>query len=155
IDGWRPENYDGREYGAMTLGDAFAHSINTAAVRVALKVGLDQVIGTARDLGIETPLPKVPSLALGSADVSLLDLTAAYASVLAGRMPVKPWGVASFTSSKSRPMAVGAPIGDQRPLGDMRDRLIKLLQLPVQGGTARQAALAGFSAGKTGTTQNH
>jgi membrane peptidoglycan carboxypeptidase len=155
IDGWRPENYGGHEYGTVTLADAFAHSINTAAVHLAQKVGLDQVISAARDLGIDSPLPKVPSLALGSADVTLLNLTSAYAGVLAGQVPVRPWGVASFSSSKTRPMSVGPVTGDQRTLGDLRESLMQLLRLPVERGTAREAALDGFTAGKTGTTQNH
>ena len=69
IDGWRPENFGGRHYGTVTLADAFARSINTASVRLALKVGMGQVIAAARDLGINAPLPNVPSLALGSAEV--------------------------------------------------------------------------------------
>jgi penicillin-binding protein 1A len=137
------------------LADGFAHSINTAAVHLAQKVGLDQVIAAARDLGIESSLPNVPSLALGSADVTLLNLTAAYAGVLAGQMPVRPWGVASFSSSKTRSMSVGPVTGERRPLGVLREPLMQLLRLPVERGTAHEAALDGFAAGKTGTTQNH
>src|SRR4051812_4334868 len=50
VDGWQPENFDDRVYGRMTIADAFAHSVNTAAVRLAMTVGLDDVIATARDL---------------------------------------------------------------------------------------------------------
>jgi 1A family penicillin-binding protein len=156
IDGWRPENYGGRQYGTVTLADAFARSINTATVRLAMKVGLDQIVRAAHELGINTPLPKVPSLALGASEVSLLNLTAAYAAVLAGRAPVQPWGVGSFASpSQSRLMSVGPLTGSQQTLGDMQAPLIRLLQLPIEQGTAREAALKGFSAGKTGTTQDN
>jgi len=156
VNGWEPENYGGRQYGTVTLADAFARSINTAAVRLALQVGLDKVITAARDLGIDTPLPKVPSLALGSSEVSLLNLTAAYAAVLAGRAPVRPWGVASFASPRQpRLMSVGPLMGPQQPLGDLQGKLTGLLQLPVARGTAREAALDGFAAGKTGTTQEN
>src|SRR5262249_22538535 len=79
IDGWEPENYGGRYRGDITIADAFARSSNAAAVRLSQEVGIDEIIKTARDLGISTPLPNVPSLALGAADVNLLDLTAAYA----------------------------------------------------------------------------
>ena len=69
-------------------------SLNSAAVRLALAVGPAKVIAAARDLGIDAPLSPVPSLALGSNEVTLVDLTAAYASVLSGTMPVQPWGIA-------------------------------------------------------------
>jgi penicillin-binding protein 1A len=125
-------------------------------VRLAQDVGLDNVIAAARDLGIDAKLPKVPSLALGSADVNLLNLTAAFAGIVAGQAPVQPWGVSSLSSpDRPRRISVGAPSGTQRSLGDLRERLIELLKLPVERGTARGAALNGFAAGKTGTSQNH
>jgi len=156
VNGWQPENYAGRHYGTVTLADAFARSINTAAVRLALEIGLDKVIAAARDLGITTPLPKVPSLALGSSEVGLLNLTAAYAAVVAGRAPVRPWGVASFASAtEPRLMSVGPVMEPQQSLGDLKGKLTQLLQLPVERGTAREAALNGFAAGKTGTTQEN
>lgn len=92
-----------------------------------MDVGLNQVIAVARDLGIDDPLPKVPSLALGSADVTLLNLTAAYAGVHAGRVPIHPWGVASFACEENpRLVSIGAPNGRQKPLGAVRDPLIHL-----------------------------
>lgn len=156
VNGWEPENYGGGHYGGMTMADAFARSVNTAAVRLAMNVGLDEVIGAARDLGISLPLPKVPSLALGASDISLLKLTAAYASVLAGRAPVQPWGVASFASpDRPRLVSIGAPQGNLKPLGEIRGPLIELLKQPVERGSARAAATGSFAAGKTGTTQDH
>ena len=156
VGDWAPDNFGGRDYGRVTLADAFANSINTAAVRLAQDVGLDSVITAARDLGIDAKLPKVPSLALGSAEVNLLNLTAAFASVAAGEAPVQPWGVTSFSSlERPRRISVGAPSGTATPLGEMRGRLIELLKLPVERGTARAAALKGLAAGKTGTSQNH
>src|SRR5262249_30044487 len=81
---WEPENSGGRRYGTMTLEQAFAQSVNTAAVRLATEVGLDKVVTAARDLGIDAPLSPVPSLALGTAELTLVDLTGAFASVRAG-----------------------------------------------------------------------
>ncbi len=156
IGDWEPENFGGRTYGRVSLAEAFARSINTAAVHLAQDVGLDNVIKVARELGIQSPLPKVPSLALGSADVSLLELTAAYASILARRSPVQPWAVNSFLSpTNGRTMEVGSPSGSRRALGKTGEEMLRLLTLPVERGTAQRAALAGFAAGKTGTTQNH
>jgi 1A family penicillin-binding protein len=156
VNGWEPENYRSRRYGRISLADAFAHSINTAAVRLALQVGLDNVIAAARRLGIDAPLPRLPSLALGSAEVTLLNMTAAYAAVRAGQAPIRPWGVASFASpSQPRLFSVGPLHGTQQTLGELQDKLTALLRLPVERGTAREAALPGFAAGKTGTTQDN
>jgi membrane peptidoglycan carboxypeptidase len=74
----------------MVLAEAFAHSVNTAAVRLAQQVGLKEVIKAARDLGLRGPLPEFPSLALGVADVNLLELTAAFAAVRVGKTPITP-----------------------------------------------------------------
>jgi 1A family penicillin-binding protein len=156
IGPWNPQNYDGRSYGRVTLADAFAHSLNTAAVRLATDVGLEKVIAAARELGIEGSLPDVPSLALGVADVSLLNITSAYAAVRAGHAPIRPWGVASFASEeKPRLVSIGAPSSNQKSLGKANDKLIELLRLPIERGTATAAAIDGFAAGKTGTTEDH
>jgi membrane peptidoglycan carboxypeptidase len=66
VDGCKPENFGGEQYGAMPLADAFAKSINTASARLALHVGLDQVIAAARDLGIDAPLTSFSSVAKGT-----------------------------------------------------------------------------------------
>jgi penicillin-binding protein 1A len=156
IKGWEPENYAGREYGRVPLAQAFAQSINTAAVRLAQQVGLKQVIAAARDLGITSPLPSVPSLPLGTADMNLLELTAAYGAVAAGKMPIKPWGISGLgVEGQSRLQSMGAPIVETRPLQQYRGPLIALLEGVVRHGTGRAAALDGFSAGKTGTAQDY
>jgi penicillin-binding protein 1A len=156
IKGWEPENYAGKHYGRVPLAQAFAESINTAAVRLAQQVGLKQVIAAARDLGITTPLPAVPSLPLGTADMNLLELTAAYAAVAAGKTPVKPWGIAGLgAEGQSRLQSMGAPIVATRPLQPYQQPLTELLEEVVRYGTGRSAALDGFSAGKTGTAQDY
>ena len=157
INGWEPENYGGREYGRVTLAEGFARSINTAAVRLAMDVGLDEVIRAARDLGIDARLPKNPSLALGAVEVGLLDLTGAFASVRAGRTHVEPWGITAFgADGQTRLQTMGPPmVGSQQSLGRYQQPMIDLLRLVVERGTGRAAALNGFAAGKTGTSQNH
>jgi 1A family penicillin-binding protein len=156
IDGWEPENYGGTYRGNITLADAFARSSNAAAVRLSQKVGIDEVIKTARDLGISTPLPKVPSIALGAADVNLLDLTVAYGSVLTDRYPVHPWGIAAFTpQANPRLVTMGPPAHGQQSLGAAREPMLDLLKGVVERGTGRAASLEGLAAGKTGTSQNY
>ena len=94
IDGWTPVNSDRVYRGQITLREAFARSSNAATVRLSQKVGRANVIRAARDLGITTPLPDKPSLALGTAGVSLLELTSAYAAVASGRYPIVARGLA-------------------------------------------------------------
>jgi membrane peptidoglycan carboxypeptidase len=121
-----------------------------------MEVGIDQVIAAARDLGIDAPLAKTPSLALGSSEVSLLDLTGAYASVRAGVTPVEPWGIEAFgTDERARMFRVGPPITPERQLQPYQEPLVGLLRLVVDRGTGQAAALDGFAAGKTGTSQNY
>jgi membrane peptidoglycan carboxypeptidase len=156
IKGWEPENYGDRQYGRVTLAQAFAQSINTAAARLAQQVGLKDVIAAARDLGVTSPLPAVPSLPLGTAELNLLELTAAYASVAAGKMPVKPWGISGLgVDGQSRLQSMGAPIVTTRPLQPYQAPLLELLEEVTRYGTGRAAALDGFSAGKTGTAQDY
>jgi penicillin-binding protein 1A len=156
IDGWSPKNFGDRYSGQVTLADAFARSINTVAARLALEVGVDQVIAAARDLGIEAPLAENPSLALGTSEVSLLDLTGAYASVRAGRMPVEPWAIAAFgREGQANLFSASQAATPQKSLEPYRDDLVALLRLVIERGTGRGAALNGFAAGKTGTSQEY
>ena len=94
----------------MRLEQAFAQSVNTAAVRLATKVGLDKVVAAARDLGIDAPLSPVPSSALGTSELTLVDLTGAFASVRAGRR-VEPFGIIAFGPENQGLRTVGSPDG--------------------------------------------
>ncbi|WP_370874288.1 BA14K family protein [Rhizobium tibeticum] len=123
---------------------------------LAMEIGIDQVVAAARELGIDAKLAETPSLALGSSEVNLLDLTGAYASIRAGIAPVEPWGVVSFhADGQPHAFRVGSP---KRPSADLRHfqpDMIGLLRLVVERGTGREADFGAFAAGKTGTSQNH
>jgi len=152
---WRPENFGGEQYGRMGLSQAFALSVNTAAVRLGMTVGLDKVAAAAAELGLDAPLTRVPSMALGTSEVSLLDLTGAFASVGAGRAKVEPWGISAFGAEGTGLRSLGAPNASAQALLH-RDALTRLLQGVVQSGTGRAAALDdGTAAGKTGTSQDY
>jgi 1A family penicillin-binding protein len=155
IKGWEPENYGGGEYGRMTLADAFAKSVNTAAVRLAMSIGLNDVIATARDLGVDTPLSPTPSLALGAYGVSLLDMTSAFASVKADRKRLKPWGIAALGAATGSNLQTAQPLPPTQTLGPSQRPMIELLRGVVVAGTGRGAAIPGFAAGKTGTSQDY
>jgi penicillin-binding protein 1A len=155
IDGWRPKNFDRGFHGRVTLSEAFIKSLNVATVRLAQNIGIDQVIAAARDLGIDAPLAATPSLALGSSEVNLLDLTGAYASVRAG-MRIEPWGIAGIEGNGAVMPVNGALRGQpDGKLAPYSAQLVELLESAVRQGTGRRAALDGFSAGKTGTTEDY
>jgi len=88
--------------------------------------------------------------------MNLLELTAAYAAVKAGKMPIKPWGVAGFgVGRQTRLQSIGPPIGGTLSLQPYQKPLLELMLDVVRNGTGRAAALDGFAAGKTGTSQNY
>jgi 1A family penicillin-binding protein len=152
---WRPENSGGQIYGNMTAMNAFARSVNTAAVRLGLEIGIPKVIAAARDLGLDTPLPSLPSIVLGSAETNLLELTSAFAAVRAGRMRLEPWGIEAFGPIGKPLRLLGSPNAELPPLDKQQD-LLRLLRAVVDRGTGRAAALPGVSvAGKTGTSQDY
>lgn len=153
IGGWEPKNYSKGYRGTVTLTKAFASSINSVAIKLSEAVGRDAVIETAQDLGISSPLVPNPSLALGTSEVNLLELTSAYAAIAAGAYPVKPWGVAGLS---------GEPSDGGRPPQDAglwalegADEIRALLSSVVRHGTGRDARLPVASFGKTGTSQDY
>src|SRR5262245_13972966 len=154
IGKWTPENYGGQQYGRMRLSDAFAHSVNTAAVRLATTVGLNKVTAAARELGLIAPLKEVPSMALGSNEVTLLDMTGAFASMRAGRPKLEPWGIAALSADGGALRTLGAPAVPTNNL-QQRDALTRLLHDVVDHGTGRAASLGAGVAGKTGTSQDY
>jgi membrane peptidoglycan carboxypeptidase len=156
INGWSPENSGGDYRGWVTLAEAFARSLNAASVALAEEVGLDNVIAAARELGIDAPLANTPSLALGTSEVNLLNLTSAYASVQLGRAPVRPWGIIDFQAAgQPKAFRVGLQSKPNVDLSPYQSDLLGLLQLVVERGTGRGADPGTFAAGKTGTSQNN
>jgi penicillin-binding protein 1A len=153
IDGWTPLNSDRVYRGRITLREAFARSSNAATVRLSREVGMNNVIRAARDLGITTPLPDKPSLALGTAGVSLLELTSAYAAVASGRYPVAARGL----PQAQPPEGLAAFFRRDGSLERRRDwaPMLDLLYAAANNGTGRRAALAVPTFGKTGTTQDN
>jgi penicillin-binding protein 1A len=153
IGGWTPVNSDRVYRGRITLREAFARSSNAATVRLSQQVGRSNVIRAARDLGITTPLPDKPSLALGSAGVSLLELTSAYAAVASGHYPITARGLLDE-------QPVGGLAEFFRSAGTLdRQRdwtpMLDLLYAAANNGTGRRAALPVPTFGKTGTSQEN
>lgn len=152
IGDWSPTNSDGRYAGRITLRQAFAKSSNVVAARLTNEIGVGRVIRAARDLGISTPIANEASIALGTSNVSLLELTAAYAAVANGSYPVRPRGLDDAESADDW---LAARLGSATRIpGGQLDDLRSMLGTVVSAGTGRSAALSIPAFGKTGTTQD-
>ena len=156
VDGWSPKNHNGTYRGAVTLRDSFAQSINTVAVKLADDVGRPEVVRTARRLGIHTELHDRPSLALGTAEVTPLELVTAYVPFANGGEAVTPHIITRVRNSDGKLLYEfkGANLGrvvDESYVAEMND----MMNATLVSGTGRQAALADqVAGGKTGTSQN-
>ncbi|MDE0202990.1 MAG: PBP1A family penicillin-binding protein [Rhodospirillaceae bacterium] len=157
VGGWSPRNYDDRYRGTVTVREGFARSINTVAVRVGLRAGVKRIRETARGLGIESTLPADASIALGTGEVTLLELTSAYVALANGGARVLPHGIAEIRNRAGDVLygrtGSGAGRAAEGPaVAAMRD----LLGATVAEGTGRNARLPqrlGRAYGKTGTSQ--
>ncbi|MFZ5748241.1 MAG: penicillin-binding transpeptidase domain-containing protein, partial [Pseudomonadota bacterium] len=118
--------------------------------RLIHQLGPARVIQVAREFGISTPIPNEASIALGTANVSLLELTAAYAGIAAGKAPVRPHGLPDPERQDNWFARAGGSDLDPRALSGMRD----MLSAVVTQGTGGRAALSVDAYGKTGTTQD-
>jgi penicillin-binding protein 1A len=156
LKGWKPENYSHEYFGAVTLTQALAMSLNTVAVRVGLEVGPKNVVRTAHRLGISSKLDANPSIALGTSEVSVLELVGAYAPFANGGLGVSPHVITRIKTLDGK--LLYARQADQ--LGQVIEpRNVALMNVMMQetliSGTARKAEIPGWmAAGKTGTSQD-
>lgn len=156
IKDWRPENHDKKYYGEVTLREAFAKSLNLAAIRLAQKVGVKQIAQLAKKLGISTPLENDLSLALGTSSVRVIDMAAAYATVANGGFAVFPYSVEEIYTNDGFQLYQRDSDENRRLLSEEETILMKKLMREVlKTGTGRSAALGREAFGKTGTSQDH
>ncbi|HXC56094.1 MAG TPA: PBP1A family penicillin-binding protein [Rhizomicrobium sp.] len=159
IDGWTPTNFGGRSYGTMTLADALAHSVNTITANLAQEIGVDNVVAAAQRCGIVSPLAQNASLALGTSEVTPLELTRAYAVFAGGGLVVYPYFVTAVEDNGGHLLYTRkAPDPDTRErivASHVNRDLVAMLYGVTTHGTGMSAAVAGHEAGgKTGTTQD-
>lgn len=154
--GWSPQNYNKQYVGPVRLRDALANSLNTVAARLAIEMGPQNVVETAMRLGISSPLQAVPSIALGSQEVSLLELTAAYAPFSNGGTGVIARVITRIETAEGGILYQDIPAGPGRVVSQENVAMINdMLSYAVEVGTAKRAKVGNWPiAGKTGTTQN-
>jgi len=153
IGDWEPKNFEPGYQGPVTLRTAFAQSINTVSVQLTQAVGVQEVIDVAKGLGIQTELPAVPSLALGSVEVTLLDMTAAMNAIAINTKSIEPYAIRRVRAGKGAPLYTRPETVVETPPWN-RAALVQLLEEVVNNGTGRAARLGRRTAGKTGTTQD-
>jgi penicillin-binding protein 1A len=156
VQGWRPENFEHEYLGPVTLTQALANSLNTVSVRLTMEVGPAAVVRTAYRLGIESKLEPNASIALGTSEVSVIELVSAYATFANGGLAVAPHVVERIRGTDGKTLyarssqALGR-IVDARTIGMMNT----MMRETLVSGTARRADLPGWlAAGKTGTSQD-
>jgi len=156
IDGWSPKNFNNKFEGKMTLGDALARSVNTIAVRVAEKAGPRRITKIARRLGISEDLKPELSLALGTAEMTLLELTAAYGPFANGGFGVWPFGILEIRDGSDGVLYKRQGAGPGRVIAaHLVGPMNAMMAEAVNTGTGKNARLDRPAAGKTGTSQNY
>lgn len=151
---WRPSNFQGRFHGLVTLRSAFARSLNSATVRLALATGVDDVVDVARRLGVSSILPRNIATSLGACDVTPLEMVAAYGAVANRGHPMQPHTLVRVIDSQGRTLSQTKPRKAGEGISPATAYLLTdLLREVVRNGTGRRARLIGRPvAGKTGTT---
>jgi penicillin-binding protein 1A len=153
---WAPENFTRTYQGDVTIRKALAQSLNVPTVRMLSKIGIDETIRFARTLGIRSPLRPVLPLALGSSDVSLLELTAAYAVFANNGVRLDPVAILLITDSSGRVLYTNDSLPVQALKPETSYLVTNLLKGVIDRGTGWKARELGRPvAGKTGTTNDY
>lgn len=154
-EAWKPQNYSQKYYGATTLRTALARSRNMVTVRLMEQVGVEAVREVATRMGIETELDPYMSLALGSSEVKLLELTAAYGTFANGGLAVPPVFITRIVGPEQEIVERNLPRASRAVSPELAYVMTSLMQGVIQEGTGtRVRALGRPAAGKTGTTND-
>lgn len=156
IGKWKPENYDKKYHGSVTLEEALMKSLNLATVNLSESLSRKDIIRTAKKMGISTPVENTPSLALGTFEVKVIDMAAAYSAIANGGYATWPHAIKEVYTRDGYQLYQREADTENRILdaGAVKD-LTKMLEKVISQGTGRRAKIPGFAAGKTGTTQDY
>ena len=156
IKGWNPENYSREYFGPVTLTKALSLSLNTVAVRLGLEVGPKAVVRTAHLLGISSDLEPNASIALGTSEVSPLELVTAYAAFANGGIGVQPHVISKVRTAEGKLLYARRNANNGRVIEPQYVAMMNsMMEETLLTGTAHKAELPGWqAAGKTGTSQD-
>jgi penicillin-binding protein 1A len=153
---WKPENYDRKFRGATTLQQAIEESVNVVTVKLQERIGLAKTIQVARRLGISSPLDVNLSLALGTSDLSLLELTSAYGALANQGLWMPPVTIRYVTDAQGKLLEEHVPEGREAVAPETAYVITHMLRGVVERGTGQAAkSLARPVAAKTGTTNDY
>lgn len=155
---WTPVNFEGKTYDKITIREIIEDSVNTAAVRLAYDVGFQEVLNTARAAGITSPLLPVPSMALGSFEVTPLELAYAFATLASGGIRFERYPLYAVNTASEDPLIVRTV--QQQQVFDSRATYLTgyAMEGVLARGTAKESKALGINfpaAGKTGTTNSN
>ncbi|WP_425348607.1 transglycosylase domain-containing protein [Pararhizobium arenae] len=156
IGNWTPENYDQKYRGEVSLAEALANSLNTIAAQLVMEVGPQNVIKLAHRLGIESELQSNASIALGTSEVSLLELTSAYAPFMNGGFKATPHIIRRISKADGTVLYENTYDSPPRVLDpEIVSEMNQMMLGVIDHGTGKNARLKGWeAAGKSGTTQS-
>lgn len=156
IGNWKPENYDRKYRGTVTLEYALANSLNLATVNLAEQVSRKVIIDNTHKLGITTPINNTPALSLGAFEVKAIDLAAAYAVFANGGFEVRPYAIREIFTRDGYQIYLRQGDTENRIVKEkFVQKLTKMLQKVIDEGTGKAARLPFPAAGKTGTSQDY
>jgi penicillin-binding protein 1A len=156
IDDWSPKNFSRAYMGPVTIAEALRDSLNTIAALLAQEVSVESVISTARKFGIAADLKPFPSIALGSQEVTLWELTRAYGPFMSGGRRVDPYLIEKIETTRGdvvyqRPEYDAARVYERA----LSETMTAMLADVIRSGTGKAASVEGWPmAGKTGTSQS-
>lgn len=156
---WRPRNSNNKYGGSYSMYGALVNSVNTVSVTLQLKTGIERVLEQAKRMGIESELPNVPSIVLGTADISLMEMVTAYASISNGGNKIKPYAIDRIEDEQGNLLYEAKPLYLGRVASTENIKSIqKMMEGVIKEGTGSR--LVGYEIpynliGKTGTTQNN
>jgi len=158
-DDWTPQNADGRYGGYYSMQGALANSVNTVSVQVLQETGIDKVIDLAQKLGINSELPEVPSIALGTAEISLLEMLTAYSVFPTGGYKSTPDMLLRIEDGQGKILKEFEPAKKEKIISDKNAKIMThMLEAVIDSGTGHSIRdiyhIESDIAGKTGTTQN-
>ena len=155
INGWSPKNYKDKYIGEVSVRDAFSNSINTVAVKISEDIGREKVIKMAKLMGITSPILNSPSLALGTSEVNLLELTAAYDVLANNGNGVFVHGIRSIENTEGENLFTRKIQGPGKILNSYTVKtMTKMMEQTIIEGTGKKAKINRPAAGKTGTSQS-
>ncbi len=155
VNGWSPKNYKDKYLGEVSVKDAFSKSINTVAVKISENIGREKVIKMAKSMGINSPILNSPSLALGTSEVNLLELTAAYDVLANNGNGIFVHGIRSIENTDGKNLFTRKIQGPGRILKPKTvGTMTKMMEETIKSGTGKKAKINRPAAGKTGTSQS-